>query len=60
MLYLGGDKGWVRKELVKDALGDPVAAAGTEAGSVEAARQQRHQRRRPALDGGTGQEARST
>lgn len=28
MLYLGGDKGWVRKELVKDALGDPVPAPG--------------------------------
>jgi creatinine amidohydrolase/Fe(II)-dependent formamide hydrolase-like protein len=28
MLYLGGDKGWVRKELIKDALGDPVPAAG--------------------------------
>ena len=26
MLYLGGDKGWVRKELVKDALGDPLPA----------------------------------
>lgn len=29
MLYLGGDKGWVRKDLVKDALGDPVPAPGT-------------------------------
>jgi creatinine amidohydrolase len=28
MLYLGGDKGWVRKELVKDALGDPVLPPG--------------------------------
>jgi creatinine amidohydrolase len=28
MLYLGGDKGWVRKELVKDALGDPVVPQG--------------------------------
>ena len=28
MLYLGGDKGWVRKELVKDALGDPLPAPG--------------------------------
>lgn len=28
MLYLGGDKGWVRKELVKDALGDPVLPQG--------------------------------
>jgi creatinine amidohydrolase len=24
MLYLGGDKGWVHKELIKEALGDPV------------------------------------
>ena len=24
MLYLGGDKGWVRKELIPTALGDPV------------------------------------
>jgi len=29
MLFLGGDKGWVRKELVKDALGDPLPAPGT-------------------------------
>ena len=28
MLYLGGDKGWTRKELVKDALGDPVLPPG--------------------------------
>ena len=28
MLYLGGDKGWVRKELVKDALGDPMPQPG--------------------------------
>jgi creatinine amidohydrolase len=28
MLYLGGDKGWVRKDLVKTALGDPVPAPG--------------------------------
>ena len=28
MLYLGGDLGWVRKELVATALGDPVPAAG--------------------------------
>ena len=24
MLYLGGDKGWVRKDLIPTALGDPV------------------------------------
>jgi hypothetical protein len=23
MLYLGGDKGWVRKELIATAVGDP-------------------------------------
>ena len=28
MLYLGSDKGWVRTELVKDALGDPVLPQG--------------------------------
>ncbi len=28
MLYLGGDKGWTRRELVKDALGDPVLPQG--------------------------------
>lgn len=28
MLYLGGDKGWVRKELVATALGDPVRKPG--------------------------------
>ena len=28
MLYLGGDKGWVRKELISTALGDPMRKAG--------------------------------
>jgi creatinine amidohydrolase/Fe(II)-dependent formamide hydrolase-like protein len=28
MLYLGGDKGWVRRELVKSALGDPMPEPG--------------------------------
>jgi creatinine amidohydrolase/Fe(II)-dependent formamide hydrolase-like protein len=28
MIYLGGDKGWVRKELLKTAVGDPVRAPG--------------------------------
>ena len=28
MLFLGGDKGWVRKDLVKDALGDPLPPPG--------------------------------
>jgi creatinine amidohydrolase/Fe(II)-dependent formamide hydrolase-like protein len=28
MLYLGGDKGWVRKDLIATALGDPVPADG--------------------------------
>src|ERR1700681_4084403 len=28
MLYLGGDKGWVRKELISTALGDPVRKPG--------------------------------
>jgi creatinine amidohydrolase len=28
MMYLGGDKGWVRKELVSTAVGDPVLKPG--------------------------------
>ena len=28
MLYLGGDQGWVRKELVKTAVGDPAPEPG--------------------------------
>ncbi len=28
MLYLGGDKGWVRKDLIKTAVGDPVPEPG--------------------------------
>jgi creatinine amidohydrolase/Fe(II)-dependent formamide hydrolase-like protein len=28
MLFLGGDKGWVRKDLIKTAVGDPVRAPG--------------------------------
>src|SRR5262249_41023283 len=28
MLYLGGDKGWVRKELIKTAVGDPAPPPG--------------------------------
>ena len=28
MMYLGGDKGWVRPELIKTALGDPMPAPG--------------------------------
>ena len=29
MMYLGGDKGWVRKELIATAEGDPVPPAGS-------------------------------
>jgi len=28
MLYLGGDKGWVRKDLIKTAVGDPMRKPG--------------------------------
>jgi len=28
MIYLGGDKGWVRKDLLKTAVGDPVPPPG--------------------------------
>jgi creatinine amidohydrolase len=31
MLYLGGDRGWVRKELLPTAVGDPVPAPGEKA-----------------------------
>jgi creatinine amidohydrolase len=31
MLYLGGDKGWVRKDLIKTAVGDPVPEPGQRA-----------------------------
>ena len=39
MLYLGGERGWVRKELVKDALGDPVLPQGQKPDPVQAASQ---------------------
>jgi len=28
MLYLGGDKGWVRKDVLPNAVGDPVRRRG--------------------------------
>jgi creatinine amidohydrolase/Fe(II)-dependent formamide hydrolase-like protein len=28
MLYLGGDKGWVREDMIGTAAGDPVPARG--------------------------------
>jgi creatinine amidohydrolase len=31
MLYLGGDAGWVRKELIRDAVGDPLPGPGQNA-----------------------------
>ena len=31
MLYLGGSQGWVRKDLIKAAVGDPVSAPGERA-----------------------------
>ena len=31
MLYLGGDTGWVRKELINEAVGDPVPELGQRA-----------------------------
>jgi len=37
MLYLGGDKGWVRKDLLPTAVGDPVRRRG-EASDVNAKR----------------------
>jgi creatinine amidohydrolase/Fe(II)-dependent formamide hydrolase-like protein len=35
MLYLGGDRGWVRKDLVKTALGDPVGKRDPNAPRVD-------------------------
>jgi len=31
MIYLGGDKGWVRMDLLPKAVGDPVPAPGQRA-----------------------------
>ena len=57
MLYLGGDKGWVRKELIPTAEGDPVPppgargqGRGTPRSERAAAQEQRHLRRRAPLD----------
>ena len=36
MLYLGGDKGWVRKELIPTAEGDPVPPPGQRGGRGQA------------------------
>jgi creatinine amidohydrolase len=36
MLYLGGNKGWVRKELIPTAEGDPVAERGRDGQGVNA------------------------
>lgn len=50
MLYLGGDAGWVRKDEIKDALGDPVPPPG-----------QRPNRSKPRVNNGiTGDARRST
>ncbi len=50
MLYLGGDKGWVRKDLIKTALGDPVGKPG-----------ERRDPNAPRIDNGiTGDARRST
>jgi creatinine amidohydrolase len=37
MLFLGGDTGWVRKELIKEALGDPVSEPGQRALDTQSA-----------------------
>jgi creatinine amidohydrolase len=36
MLYLGGDKGWVRRELIASAEGDPVPPPGARGGRGQA------------------------
>src|ERR1051326_4254976 len=38
MLYLGGDKGWVRKELIAPAVGDPAGRGGRRGGESGAPR----------------------
>jgi creatinine amidohydrolase/Fe(II)-dependent formamide hydrolase-like protein len=38
MLYLGGDIGWVRKDLIKTAVGDPVPQRGEGGGRSEGGR----------------------
>jgi creatinine amidohydrolase len=52
MMYLGGDKGWVRAELIKTALGDPVLSPGQRA--------QRDPGAAPVNNGITGDGRRST
>ncbi|MBZ5605014.1 MAG: creatininase family protein [Acidobacteriia bacterium] len=50
MLYLGGDRGWVRKDLIKTAVGDPVLKPG-----------ERRDANAPRIDNGiTGDARRST
>ena len=57
MLYLGGDKGWVRQDLIAIAEGDPVAARGRERGQSDGAAAPRS----PARNNGiTGDARRST
>jgi creatinine amidohydrolase len=50
MLYLGGDKGWVRKEEIPNAVGDPVRKPG----------EARDPNARRVMNGITGDARRST
>ena len=59
MLYLGGDKGWVRKELIKTALGDPVGGRGGR-GRGEPAIRMRRPRRRASTTASRGTPGAST
>ena len=34
MMYLGSDKGWIRKDLVSTAVGDPAARPGAGGGAA--------------------------
>ena len=55
MLYLGGDKGWVRNELVATAVGDPAGRGGRKRRFQHPASEQWHNGRCAAVDAGARQ-----